>query len=512
LVGRTCSAALAAALDVGGVDSFAHTVATQTGKSRRNVMGNVKSRLAMLGVLLAVAGCALEVEEPQEAESLELALRGSAGGGASGGGTGKAMTAVALSGTAFRVEQVEFLDDGGLSAWGALSVDPVAAARQAGFGAGFVSVRTSLGWVVHNLPIQSRPEADWPDRVVRQGLRAPTLVPQVLTYFNLGTTSALRALPMVVVFTREPLSTESALRTWGKAPLVATLVTLSQQTTPSGVLAQGPGGIPPGPPPAPPVLAPKPIDPKLGVQSWYTVTQPSEENVNSAQNQCAPAAIANGLAYLRSTFGLAVGHPNVRGFGGGPGLVGMLDVMSQRVAANTCSGNALGYCFDDNNQDGMINGLYTYLNNGGLADAVLMEHQGNGVNFPDACGDSISDPGPVSTTQGSEVTVPWIRSHLEDGDAVLLAFSRLQQTPQGEVVTSGHMLRIYGYSEVNGQAYLSALDDQQQDRMLDGNCFQDDDGLTWETWSVGDSDNDGSLNKGLNDLREVSFAIAIGVN
>jgi hypothetical protein len=316
---------------------------------------------------------------------------------------------------------------------------------------------------------------------------------------------------MVVVFTREPLSTATALRTWGKAPLVATLVTLRQQTQPSGVMAQGPGGIPPGPPPAPPVLAPEPIDPKLGINGWYTVSQPSEENVNSAQNQCAPVALANGLAYLRSTFGLGVGHPHLRGFGGPPSLVGALDLMSQRVATDTCNGNALGYCFDDNNQDGMMNGLYTYLNNGGLAGDLIMEHQGNGLTYPVAC-DSINDAGPVSTTQGSQVTVPWIRSHLEDGDAVLLAFNRLTNTQQGEVVTSGHMLRIFGYSEVNGQAFLSALDDQQQDRMVNGNCFQDNGGLTWETWAVGDSDNDGTLNKGLNDLREISFAIAIGVN
>jgi hypothetical protein len=40
-------------------------------------------------------------------------------------------------------------------------------------------------------------------------------------------------------------------------------------------------------------------------------------------------------------------------------------------------------------------------------------------------------------------------------------------------------------------------------------CQQRDDGLTWETWAVGDSDNDGTLNKGLNNLREITFAMAI---
>jgi hypothetical protein len=41
--------------------------------------------------------------------------------------------------------------------------------------------------------------------------------------------------------------------------------------------------------------------------------------------------------------------------------------------------------------------------------------------------------------------------------------------------------------------------------------MQDDDGLTLESWAVGDSDNDGILNKGLNNLAEITFAMAIGV-
>jgi hypothetical protein len=71
------------------------------------------------------------------------------------------------------------------------------------------------------------------------------------------------------------------------------------------------------------------------------------------------------------------------------------------------------------------------------------------------------------------------------------------------------MVRIYGYTRVSGQDFLSSLDDQQQDGMVGNACTLQDGGLTWETWAVGDSDGNGTLNKGLNDLREITFAMAI---
>lgn len=462
----------------------------------------------VLGTLIAITGCAVENLDEGTVDQQAAPLR-SSGGGTKGSKSG--MRAMALDAAAFRVEQLEFLDDGGMSAWGALSVDPAAVARQTGVAAGFVSVRTSLGWVVHNLPVQSRPEADWPERVVRQRLPAPTVVPPVRTHFDIGSTSQLRTLDMVVVFTSEPLGTSRDLQKWERAGLSPISVTTTQQTQPSGIAVPPPSGLPPSPPPPPPVLAPEPIDPVLGVQGWYTVSLPAQDNVHSAQNQCGPVALANALAYLRSTFGLDVPHPHIRGISGGPGLVGVLDLLSARPVTDTCIGSPIDYCFDGSNLGGMINGLYQYLDDTGLSGALAVEHQGFTEDFPDACSDTIPQEAPISVASGSAVTVPWIRGHIEAGDAVVLAFNRLTNTPNGEVVTSGHVVRIYGYSEVNGQAFLMALDDQQQDRMMGNFCAQIDAGLTWETWAVGDSDNDGTLNKGLNDLREITFGMALGV-
>jgi hypothetical protein len=465
-------------------------------------------------VLLAVSGCALEVEsEASGADRVALrpaALRG--GGGSRPSGDADGAVSIGLGSDAFQVEQIEFVDDGGMSAWGALSVDPVAAARQAGASAGFVSVRTALGWVVHNLPVQSRPEADWPERVVRQGLPAPTLVPPVRTHFDLGSASPLRALDMVVVFTSVPLNDARELRKWEKAPLAPIVVQATQVIEPKGIAAPPPDGLPPQPPPPPPVLAPEPIDPKLGLaNSWHTVSQPAQDNVQSAWNQCAPVAYANALAYLRSTFGLDVPHEHVRGINGN-GLVGTIDLLSQRPVAGPCNGSPIAYCVDNSNQGGMFDGLYAYLDLVGLQDAVTLDHQGPIGDLPQVCADTITQGGPVSTAQGNAVTFAWIRSHIDDGDAVVLAYDRLQNGPNGESVQSGHALRIYGYSQVNGQDYLMALDDQQQDGLVDNQCQLQNGGLTWEIWAVGDSDDDGTLNKGLNDLREIKFAMAIGVN
>ncbi len=465
---------------------------------------------SVLAILLASAGlggCAADAGG--EAGFQSGALRSGDGSLSRSRDDSTRSTSVVLDDDAFAVEQIDFVEEGGMSAWGALSVDPIAVARQTGASRGFLSARNELGWVVHNLPIQSQPNNDWPERVRRLRAADPTFVPPVRTYFNLGTESRLRTTDLLVIFTSEPLSSGRDLRTWERARLLPIAVATTQMTQPSGITVPPPDGLPPEPPEAPPVLAPEPIEPELGVQSWYTVSLPAEENVNSAQNQCGPVAYANALAYLEGTFGLDVPHPNIRGLGGGPGLVGILDVLSQRPATDTCNGGSIAYCFDVSNQGGMMNGLYAYLENTDLNQDVVLEHQGVLDDLPDDCADSIVEPDPVSPAMGSAVTVPWIRDHLENGDAVVLAFNRLAQTPNGEVVTSGHMVRIYGYSEVNGQAFLMALDDQQQDRMNNNACQQRDDGLTWETWAVGDSDNDGTLNKGLNNLREITFAMAI---
>jgi hypothetical protein len=462
----------------------------------------------VLGTLIAMTGCAVEVADEASIGTVSAPLRGSGGG--TKGGKPTATTAFALDDSAFRVEQIEFIDEGGLSAWGRLTVDPAAIVRQTGATAGFVSVRTKLGWVVHNMPVQSRPEADWPERVRRLGLRAPTMVPELRAHFNIGTESAVRALDMVVVFTLEPLSMSRDLRKWERAGLTPINVTVSQETQPKGFAVPPPEGLPPQPPPPPPILAPEPLDPELDVQSWHTVSLPAEDNVQSAENQCGPVAYANALAYLRSTFGLDVPHPHIRGIQGGPSLVGVLDLLSGRPVTDACTGSPIEYC-DDGSNGGMFDGLYQYLDNAGLSGDVVLEHQGALGTLPSVCQNTIAQQSPISPAVGDVVTVPWIKSHIDNGDAVLLAFNRLQNTPQGEVVQSGHVVRIYGYSEVNGQDFLLALDDQQQDDQVNGFCAALDGGLTWEAWQVGDSDNDGTLNKGMNNLREITFAMAMGV-
>jgi hypothetical protein len=415
---------------------------------------------------------------------------------------------VVLNADDVRVEQLELLDQGGMSAWGALIVDPVAVARKAGVESGFVSVRTAKGWVVHNLPVQSHPEMEWPEIVKRQGLPAPRVVHPVRAHFDVGTTRALASTSMAVVFTRQPLGSAKVLKQAEGVPLGKFKVVTTPVTLPGGVAAPPPDGIPPQPPPPPPILAPEPIEPVLGVQGWQSVTLPNDDNVNSAFNQCVPVAIANGLAYLRGTFGLAVPEPHVPGVGGGESLVGTLDALSARVTAGPCSGSPVFDCFDGNGQNGFINGLYGYLDTRGLENSVTLRHQGIDQDYPSACG--FGGDGPVSTSDGPEVTVDWVKERVDAGNAVLLAFDRLQQTPQGEVKTSGHMIRIYGYSVIQGQTYFMELDDQQQDAMNNGMCQPDPDGLSWESFAVGDVDNDGRLNKSLAKLMEVSFAIAIG--
>ena len=91
------------------------------------------------------------------------------------------------------------------SAWGRVTVDPARVARLTGESAGFVSVRTDLGWVALNLPVQLDPEfprAFADATIVDDGATLP-----VSFEFSLGAERERASLDAAVVFSTTPLLT-----------------------------------------------------------------------------------------------------------------------------------------------------------------------------------------------------------------------------------------------------------------------------------------------------------------
>lgn len=411
---------------------------------------------------------------------------------------------VRLSPNEVTLGQIFFEDDlggGGWSAWGTLTVDPVAAARAAGADAGYVSMRTDQGWVVFNLPIQSHPERDWPARVARQGLPAPRVVAPMRVDFDLGTTKQTSYVPALVVFSATPLASKRDFSALDTIPLQKFAVTPIVENEQGGITVPPPGGLPPGPELPPSVQFPPDL------KDTWTVSLPHNENVNAAHNQCATMAAANSLAFLSDTFGLQVPHGHVKGYGDGLTLVGQLDMFSHRPAPDTCNGKGTFHCIDNSHDRGLLNGIFTYLDDYWLTNDVRIYTQGDPDGNPDNCA-SLPQNQPTTEHDGNAVTFDWVCDHIKNGDAVILTFVRYEMVNNAEEPYSAHAVRIYGCGSAAGEEYLMALDDGWQDGMDDDVCMENG-SLQWKSWPVSDVDNDGSLN--INGLwsREITWAMAI---
>ena len=168
---------------------------------------------------------------------------------------------------------------------GQMIVDPAAVVANSGKTSGYINVGTSDGWVAYNLPIVS----NFPYASIRTAFKLPT--PPGVPLTMLGA---------YVLLSDEPLTsfTGSSFDYWpvGESAYTA-----------GGAVDQPPSG---------PILPPA-----ANLNASYSgpnktiaiVCQPSHPNVQAAQNQCWPCAVANSLQWLENLYGIVVPHGDVPG-------------------------------------------------------------------------------------------------------------------------------------------------------------------------------------------------------
>ena len=188
-------------------------------------------------------------------------------------------------------------------------------------------------------------------------------------------------------------------------------------------------------------------------------------NVAAAENQCAPAAVANSLDWLRQTQGVNIPNANVPGNrtdNPNNSLVGVLEsatYMGRRVASVTDGGGIWP-----------LDGKMKYLaatGNGGLI--VSFQNTGTGVAGGSyAAGTTIpfNDGNNYTATQGGMVAInrgapsfSFIQSEIAKGEDVEINFA------------DGHYVNVNGAGVLNGNAFITSISDYKQGPAALGNAF-----------------------------------------
>jgi hypothetical protein len=310
------------------------------------------------------------------------------------------------------------------SDWGLLEIDVPALTSQKRLGSGFVNVLSDRGWVVPNIPIDS---AALPDTIH--------------CWFELSDTSGanVTSLQARVEFTPNPIDSFHG----------TLIVDYPVGTSVHSLGAVGGDisyvGVPPGPILAVPV-------PGLSPETY---NQPDTFNiqVQAANNQCAPMAAANSLAYLKERFGLSVPHYHGPGLRGDTTLVGQLDSLMGRTVIDRSDGGGV-------TATEFLSGKMAYLNDNDLRGKVILRHQGTGsqpYTFP--TGAHYEANRMRSANNGEHVTYEWVREQILNGEDVELGYGHYDTDG---VRHGGHAVRVTGCADIGGVRYLWLLHDAEQ--------------------------------------------------
>ena len=338
------------------------------------------------------------------------------------------------------------------SDWGRIEVDVAESTANQGLNEGYLNIYTDGGWVVQNMLIDDVSRMD-----------------NVAMYFDLGVPvgTDVTSLSAYLEFTADPLVT------FGDGPRsnydvdtvyynaegfgFSTTTTIS---TPMPLLVFNPTG------------------------ETYLFIKPNKkgENQETANNQCAPMAIANSLQYLKNRYGLPVPHVHKKGLKGDKSLVGKLDSACKRGVRSRKDGDPVGFIQ-------LIKGKFDYLKGNGLADKLIHKHQGHNGDITHATITSKDE------SVGGHVTFEWLCEQLKKCEDVEIGYLR-----DGG---GGHFVRVFGCGKVYGIPFLLYKHDaEQSDR--DTN---DERGLEENIVFVPDLDGDGMPNFGSRN-REITVAIS----
>ncbi len=376
------------------------------------------------------------------------------------------------------------------SSWGRISINPYILTRNTKISRGYLNVYTDKGWHVVNLPINA-------DNLTSADTQRTDLV----TYFNLGIVDPaeikdksddeiksilleksyqLTSFVAHVTFTQEPI-VKRVLGQLVSFPIEENIIWDAQGVSDITISAFH----------LPPFIITDISDIILdSIFSYHT--QPQSANVETANNQCFPMAIANSLQYLENEFSLSVPHDHVMGLKGDNSLVGQLDSYANRSVSSRRSGSGTWFT-------PMIDGKFKYLSDNNLSGDLIHKYQGRGWGSPPnqalPAGDYTSN-GSTIKDEGAVVTFDWICQQIQEGEDVELVFS--YDDASGNA-TGGHAVRVFECGNVLGKPYIKYLHDSNQSN--------DSAGLETVQVFLEDLDGDGILNLG-SASREIRFAMA----
>jgi hypothetical protein len=343
-------------------------------------------------------------------------------------------------GTGVYFAQVDFTFPNALeenSNYGYIFVDYSEISSKTSLSHGFVNVSTSQGWVVQNLPVD-----------LASGL------PGLSTMFNLGEVNnvELTSLNAYVDFSMSPTDLE----------LTGPLSTHDVKQVTNN--AEGRGGL------LSSILKPAA---KLIFSPGTTILEFVSGHMASVQtaiNQCGPAAIANSLQFLKDTTGLNLRDENIPGLIGNPpnSMVGQIDLAMGRGINETVVDSQF------------INGKLNYANQ--INARLTTKFQG-GIGLPPG---DIPAFGQTAIDKGDVPTVEFIMNELKDGEDVEMAIS----WDEG----GGHWVELVGAGRILGKPWVAFAHDANQ-----SNNPMDTTGTSLLTGGWGfsfleDTDNDGTLN------------------
>jgi hypothetical protein len=299
---------------------------------------------------------------------------------------------------------------------GQVDVNITALQSSTGISSGYLNIITSLGWVVQNFPVFSGfPYAS------------------ISTRFQLSTTSGIN------------ITSLNAFVDFSSAPVISP-PSGSFTTFPVGKTqfnGQGFGSLVSAGPVAPP---PPGVVPFILGGLLRVCVQPGHPNVQTANEQCAPAAVANSLDWMRITYGIAVPQPNVLGLGADGSLVGALDVSMARIFVNRAKGNPVSALQ-------VIDGTLGYLAANGLG-GLIVKHQHDGVSGgARPGGGNYAAHGMISLGNGAP-TANFIINEVSKGEDVELGYVW--------ATGGGHFVEVVGAGTILGVPWIAYKSDHEQ--------------------------------------------------
>ncbi|MEW6212234.1 MAG: hypothetical protein AB1631_28150, partial [Acidobacteriota bacterium] len=300
---------------------------------------------------------------------------------------------------------------------GEIVIDVPAIRNVIGTGTNYINVFTSRGWVVQNLPVFETFD-----------------YPRIATRFEISDLPG----PDIVSLSGRIIS--------APVPLTGEVTTPSfnypvgdKKHNAEGRQPSVSGGTAPTPPrPNAVSFTRLPL-----LECCYQANHP---NIEAADDQCGPAAMANSLQWLENTFGVNVPHPHQAGLGNDGSLVGHLDQAMNRGFRTLRDGDGVS-------DEDFLEGKLEYIANNRLGDKLTIKHQDDGAGGSLPGGGNFTRHGLTSTGNGS-TTAAFIIKEICDGEDVELGFTY----PGG----GGHWVNVVKAGRINGVPFIGHVSDHDQ--------------------------------------------------